>query len=86
MWLAAAGSGWQLSLTVEDLGSGKQEVLRPHLVVGADGLHSTVRSTLQQWAKEDAGAGQGQQGPGAGVTASDRFGITAVDAPSADLK
>ena len=32
---------------------GDEKIIRPFLVVGADGLRSVVRSSLSQWAVED---------------------------------
>jgi len=32
---------------------GDEKIMRPFLVVGADGLRSVVRSSLSQWAVED---------------------------------
>jgi len=46
------GSETLIEATLQGPG-GDQKIIRPFLVVGADGLGSVVRSSLSQWAVEE---------------------------------
>ncbi len=88
--LCAPAGGWEVKLTVADVTTGATQELYPQLVIGSDGVHSAVRTTLMQWEQQDRLEQQQQQEqqPGEDLPSafSSRFELQKLDSPSAGLK
>ena len=62
-------------------------LLRPDMVIGADGARSSVRKTLERWATSEAGYATAYDGSESDAQGhGNRFALTSVPSPSAGLR